>query len=53
VVAALHYSLIESAKLCGVEPKAYLLEISGNSEGGAAKALRDIFDLLRDAAPPR
>jgi transposase len=24
-VAALFYSLIESAKLCGVEPKAYLL----------------------------
>ena len=24
-VAALLYSLIESAKLCGVEPKAYLL----------------------------
>jgi len=25
-VAALFYSLIESAKLCGVEPKAYLLQ---------------------------
>jgi transposase len=25
-VAALLYSLIESAKLCGVEPKAYLLQ---------------------------
>ncbi|MCI0568126.1 MAG: hypothetical protein L0Z52_08055 [Acidobacteria bacterium] len=24
-VAALFYSLLESAKLCGVEPKAYLL----------------------------
>jgi hypothetical protein len=25
-VAALFYSLIESAKLCGVEPRAYLRE---------------------------
>ena len=32
-VAALFYSLIESAKLCGVEPKAYLLQ-------AAAAALR-------------
>ena len=27
-VAALFYSLIESAKLCGVEPKRYLLTIT-------------------------
>ncbi len=27
-VAALFYSLIESAKLCGVEPRAYLREVT-------------------------
>ena len=30
-VAALFYSLIESAKLCGVEPKAYLLHATYNA----------------------
>jgi hypothetical protein len=34
-VAALFYSLIESAKLCGVEPKAYLLRAT-------SAALRDL-----------
>jgi hypothetical protein len=31
----------------------HLAEIGGKSEGAAAKALRDIFDLLRDAAALR
>jgi hypothetical protein len=30
-VAALFYSLIETAKLCGVEPKSYLLHVTSRA----------------------
>ncbi len=45
--AALAYSLIESAKLCGVEPRAYLRE-------AALRAVRDpgAVTLARDAKAP-
>lgn len=42
-VAALFYSLIESAKLCGVEPKAYLL-----ATARAAALARAAVTLLHD-----
>ena len=42
-VAALFYSLIESAKLCGVEPKSYLLTATR-----AALANRTVVTLPRD-----
>ena len=42
--AALFYSLIESAKLCGVEPRAYLLEATLRAvrNPGAVTLARDI-----------
>ncbi len=47
-VAALFYSLIESAKLCGVEPRAYLREAT-------LRAVRnpDTATLARDLKSPR
>jgi hypothetical protein len=43
-VAALFYSLIESAKLCGVEPRAYLREATLRAvrNPGAATLARDL-----------
>ena len=43
-VAALFYSLIESAKLCGVEPRAYLREATLRAvrSPGAATLARDL-----------
>ncbi len=42
-VAALFYSLIESAKLCGVEPRAYLREATFRAirNAGTATLARD------------
>jgi transposase len=42
-VAALFYSLIESAKLCGVEPRAYLCEatLRAARNSGVATLVRD------------
>ncbi len=44
--AALFYSLIESAKLCGVEPRAYLREATLRAvrppPGGAVTLARDL-----------
>ena len=43
-VAALFYSLIESAKLCGVEPRAYLGEAARRAirSPGAVTLARDL-----------
>lgn len=43
-VAALFYSLIESAKLCGVEPRAYLREATFRAarKPGTATLARDL-----------
>jgi len=43
-VAALFYSLIESAKLCGVEPRAYLRDATLRAirNPGTAKLARDV-----------
>lgn len=43
-VAALFYSLIESAKLCGVEPRAYLREATLRAvrNPGTATLARDL-----------
>jgi hypothetical protein len=40
-VAALFYSLIESAKLCGVEPQVYLREATPRAVRSAGMATRD------------
>jgi transposase len=40
-VAALFYSQIESAKLCGVEPRAYLREATLRAVRSAGMATRD------------
>jgi hypothetical protein len=43
-VAALLYSLIESARLCGVEPRAYLGEVARRSidDAGTVTLPRDL-----------
>jgi transposase len=41
-VAALFYSLIESAKLCGVEPRAYLREATLRAVGNPGTLTSDL-----------
>jgi hypothetical protein len=47
--AALFYSLIESAKLCGVEPRAYLREATRRANASASRRspVRKRPELLR------